>query len=245
MKFYKYNALGNDFIFIEGRSPFESEVLARMCKENEIGADGVVFIAPHQNYDSILEIYNKDGSSAVICGNALRALAYHLREQKGIARERFEVLVGSSVYAIGVDVDGCYAEFPDPEILAETEESALVKSGNLHLIRKVRRLDISRLYEEGTMIRGLFNIHELMVIDRKTCAFISYERGVGLTDSCVSGAVSAYRLLSGQNPELGPVTFKTLGGDLHLSGSAPLSVRASGAVRLVYVGECDEKVFLG
>ena len=98
MIFYKYNALGNDFIFFEDKCILDSKQISLICRENEIGADGVVFISPSSKYDAKFEIYNKDGNRALVCGNALRALAYHLINIKKIKKDNFIIESGKEKY---------------------------------------------------------------------------------------------------------------------------------------------------
>ena len=241
MEFYKYNALGNDFIFFETACPFNREELAFLARENEIGADGLVFLTPNQETDCRFEIYNKDGSQAEICGNALRAVGYHLHRVKAIGRDVYTVTLGSRTVQVGLSDDGYYVELEAPTLLSETATGAICKAPNLHLIQLVKRVDIARLYETGSAFKDYMNTHELMKINESTYAFISYEKGVGLTDSCVSGAVSAFEYLNKQGLASLTMTFKTIGGDLKLSRTETGKIRAEGPVRLVYKGEFDEK----
>lgn len=241
MEFYKYNALGNDFVLIESSCQFSRGQLAFLARENEIGADGIVFLTEHKDCDCQFEIYNKDGSQAEICGNALRAVSYHLHHLRALDRQSFTVLVGRTAVQVGLSGDNYYVELEPPTLLSETATGAICKAPNLHLIQLVKRVDIARLYETGSAFKDYMNTHELMKINESTYAFISYEKGVGLTDSCVSGAISAFEFLKKRGLESSELTFKTIGGDLKLGRTKDGKIRAEGPVRLVYKGEFDEQ----
>ncbi|MBN1289903.1 MAG: diaminopimelate epimerase [Actinobacteria bacterium] len=82
MKFYKYEATGNDFIIIDD---FDAQTIVpdgfiqRACERRTgIGADGVLIALPSKTADVRMRIFNPDGSEAEMCGNGARALALHM-----------------------------------------------------------------------------------------------------------------------------------------------------------------------
>ena len=81
-----------------------------------------------------------------------------------------------------------------------------------------------------------------MKVNNNTFAFISFEKGVGLTDSCISGAISAYEFLNKINFGCQKMVFKTIGGDINLEGDNNF-IKASGIIKLVYKGEIYEDYF--
>ncbi len=66
MKVTKYSANGNDFIiFIAQDRANRSELAKKLChRQNGVGADGMVVVLPHKEYDFEWEFYNSDGSLA-------------------------------------------------------------------------------------------------------------------------------------------------------------------------------------
>lgn len=236
MQFYKYNALGNNFILIEGEKEINRLDIARICKNSEICADGVIFLTITAEKECNFKFYNKDGSKALVCGNALRTIAYHLNNIKKIGKNKYQVKIEDRRYEVGLDDDGYYALFNHPRLLVSSDNCAFFQAPNYHIIRYVSKLDISRLYEIAYPNRNLFNSHELMKIHDNLFGFISYERGVGLTDSCVSGAICAYSFLNKNQQVNEPIVLRTIGGDLHLS-LVDEKIKASGQVKLVYKGE--------
>ena len=73
--FYKYHGTGNDFIIIYGEQyvpSFSKENIIKLCdRKYGIGADGVMLIKNHEDYDFEMQFYNPDGSSS-FCGNGSR-----------------------------------------------------------------------------------------------------------------------------------------------------------------------------
>jgi diaminopimelate epimerase len=75
----KYSASGNDFvIFHEFKKENRSSLAKKLCdRQNGVGADGLIVILPHGDYDFEWEFYNSDGSVAEMCGNGSRAAAHY------------------------------------------------------------------------------------------------------------------------------------------------------------------------
>lgn len=83
MQFTKYTGLGNDFVFLDGKTalsvqdPFSLAV--QMCDRRfGVGADGLVLLLPSDKADVRMRIINSDGSEAEMCGNASRCVALHM-----------------------------------------------------------------------------------------------------------------------------------------------------------------------
>lgn len=78
--FSKYEGAGNDFIIVEStQSDVDPREVRYLCKNHHgIGADGYVLIHPLTDDRWRMIIYNRDGSRASMCGNALRCVAHHL-----------------------------------------------------------------------------------------------------------------------------------------------------------------------
>lgn len=89
MRFSKYQALGNDFIVVDGRPErggdfsgdrdADAALAVALCdRRRGVGADGVLILRPGR--DAVpwrMDIINADGSIAGMCGNGLRCmLAY-------------------------------------------------------------------------------------------------------------------------------------------------------------------------
>ena len=78
------HGLGNDYVFV---NTFEEDVidpsaLARALSDRHtgVGSDGLILIAPSNEADVRMEVYNSDGSRAEMCGNGIRCVAKYAIE---------------------------------------------------------------------------------------------------------------------------------------------------------------------
>lgn len=96
MNFTKVHGLGNDFIIIDGfkeKLPTDFYKTAHnLCHRNfGIGADGLVFLLPSEVADVRMAIVNSDGSTAEMCGNAIRCFAKYVYELGYVKKTIFTV----------------------------------------------------------------------------------------------------------------------------------------------------------
>ena len=90
-KFWKMSGSGNDFVFLDGRTPGVAaletpEAIGRLCSRTEgIGADGVVVIEPAVAQEFSIRYFNRDGSRGELCGNA-SLCSSRLAVQLGLAK---------------------------------------------------------------------------------------------------------------------------------------------------------------
>jgi diaminopimelate epimerase len=111
MKFYKYHALGNDYLVMDPRevkADFSVAEIQRICHRNfGIGSDGILLgPLPAQNAQFGLRIFNPDGSEAEKSGNGLRIFSRYLWDKKLVGSEEFSIqtaggLVRSKVFDNG------------------------------------------------------------------------------------------------------------------------------------------------
>jgi len=96
MKFYRYHALGNDYIVMEG-SAFQggvsAHVVERICHRHfGVGSDGILIHQPQRaSGEFSLRIMNPDGSEAEKSGNGLRIYARFLYDQGLVGEDPFQV----------------------------------------------------------------------------------------------------------------------------------------------------------
>jgi diaminopimelate epimerase len=259
LRFWKYHGLGNDFVLVDG--PLMDPARARsICDRHRgVGADGVVTILPPRSPGAAAEmhIYNPDGSVAEMCGNAVRCLARHLAETRGLAgRIRIDTGAGTkecTVHggaggAVEVSVEMGPARLEGEQDFAvggEALHAVRVSMGNPHAVifdaaptrERAGRLGppIERAVPGGVNVG--FARPGPGGID-----LVVWERGAGLTDACGTGAcaatVAAVRrgdVRPGQATEV-----RLPGGVLTITVSADLSqVTMRGPAERVFAGEAD------
>ncbi|WP_294950966.1 diaminopimelate epimerase [Sulfurovum sp.] len=196
----KYSANGNDFvIFIAQEHADRSELAQKLChRQNGVGADGMVVVLPHRQYDFEWEFYNSDGSRAAMCGNASRAVA-HFAHEKGICKEgQAEFLTGAGV--IRATINGLYvvSDMVEPKILRddideEGERWWLIDSGVPHLIAVRENIDTFDL-AEARRLREKYNANvNICRFEDGTMYVRTYERGVeDETLACGTGMVACF-----------------------------------------------------
>lgn len=209
MAFAKYHGLGNDFVIVDRRrrglfSPIDAR---KLCDRHRgIGADGVLSILePERGGDLRMHVYNSDGSVAEMCGNGLRCVVHRAAELFGRARFRVETdagLRGGEVIRgneVRVSLGRARVD-PKPvsvTIGAARVEGRRVDLGNPHLVlpELAPELDLGALaaahgailsrhpdFESGT------NVEFPRTLPDGSVEVVVFERGVGLTQACGTGA---------------------------------------------------------
>ena len=200
MTLSKYSANGNDFVIFhtflkEDRSSLAKELCHR---QNGVGADGLIVLLPHSEYDFEWQFYNADGSEAEMCGNGSRAAA-HYAHTNGLApaKMRFLTLAGE----IRAEVDGnmVLSELTPPKILAKEIEHDgntwwKIDTGVPHMVTfvdDIEHFDIESArqlrYKENA------NVNIAKVLDDGNMRVRTYERGVeDETLACGTGMAACF-----------------------------------------------------
>lgn len=218
MQLIKFHALGNDFLVFEGPPPPDAPDAARVwChRTTGIGADGLIYIDldGSDQADARMSLFNADGSRAEISGNGIRCAALVVGTRTGKQEFTIETLAGIRTVSttpgdspaesmVSVDM-GAVGPGPSvPDDLASLigggfvgAESASV--GNPHVVIQVDDLDKIDVATVGPAIEALFpggiNVHFMQVVGSAGIALRHWERGVGITEACGSGATVAATL---------------------------------------------------
>ena len=85
LEFSKMQGIGNDYIYINAlqTAPEHPEALARTISDRHfgVGSDGLVLIRPSATADFMMDMYNRDGSRGLMCGNAIRCVAKYVYDR--------------------------------------------------------------------------------------------------------------------------------------------------------------------
>lgn len=196
----KYSANGNDFIIFHATQKEDRSQLAKkLChRQNGVGADGMVVLLPHEEYDFEWQFYNADGSEAAMCGNASRAVAHYAIE-KGISKDdRATFLTGAGI--IKATINGLYivSDMVKPKIIDKNideygENWWLIDSGVPHLLTfrdDIDKFDITQMRN----LRDKYNANvNIAKIENGEMFVRTYERGVeDETLACGTGMVACY-----------------------------------------------------
>ena len=96
MKFFKYHALGNDYLVIDPQdwpSPLTRLQIKVICHRNfGVGSDGILLgPLPSDQARFALRIFNPDGSEAEKSGNGLRIFSRYLWDRQRVKNEEFDI----------------------------------------------------------------------------------------------------------------------------------------------------------
>jgi diaminopimelate epimerase len=259
LRFSKYHGLGNDFVLVEGPL-MGPERARRVCDRHRgIGADGVVTILPPRNAGSAaaMHIYNADGSVPEMCGNAVRCLARHLAETRGLAgRIRIDTDAGTkectlhrdaggAIEAVSVEMGPARHEGEqDLAVGGERLRAVRVSMGNPHAVifdepTRARAGSIGPQIER--MVPGGVNVGFARA-GARGIDLVVWERGAGLTDACGTGACAA-TVAAVRRGDVRPgeaVEVRLPGGALEVTVTADLArVTMRGPAEKVFDGEAE------
>jgi len=102
MRFWKYHALGNDYIVMDQKdlsAPLTIEQVKIICHRNfGVGSDGILLgPLPSTKAPFGLRIYNPDGSQAEKSGNGLRIFSRYLWDRKLVTDQEFAIETAGGV----------------------------------------------------------------------------------------------------------------------------------------------------
>src|SRR4030042_4856717 len=112
IEFSKFNGQGNDFILIDAtvnHVKLSGNQITRMCDRNFcIGADGLILVRPSKVSDFKMDYYNRDGSTAEMCGNGIRCLAKFAYENNLVSKKskNFNIETLSGIKKIFLNIEG-------------------------------------------------------------------------------------------------------------------------------------------
>lgn len=269
-EFIKMHGLGNDFVVVDARrQPFDVDTAATRAladRHTGIGFDQLIVVEPAKDAraDAFMGIRNADGGEVAACGNATRCVARLLfaegrRDEvvietaAGLLRAR---RAGGDRYTVDMGpARRDWREIPlaepcDTDHLplasGPLSDPVAVSMGNPHAVFFVADVNAIPLDQLGPTLEHdpLFperaNIGVAQIIDHGTLRLRVWERGVGITLACGTGAcaaaVAAHRRgLTGRQ-----VRVRVDGGDLDIVWRADGHVTMTGPTAISFTGRFDD-----
>ena len=272
-KFLKAHGLGNDFVIFTEHSKLNiSKKLVKFLSDRKkgVGCDLTVFLNKSENNysDLVARFFNKDGSEAEVCGNALRCIGnYYFKKfnktnvtvetnsglidvEKNIS-EKISVDLGKPNISwdkipIKIDVDTQNLDF-DFDYL---KGGFAVNVGNPHVIFFGDYLNVSELKKDSEKIikTNFFpsgvNVSIVKVLSRSKVNILTYERGVGITDACGSGAGASVFASNKLNFCDKNVEVSMAGGNLFVEITRDEHILTIGEAKDVFVGQINLKDYV-
>jgi diaminopimelate epimerase len=275
IRFRKMHGLGNDFVVLDRRrhSVAIDARAARALADRRtgIGCDQVILIEPPHDPAAqlFMRILNADGSEAEACGNASRCIARLVAEETGDRRVIIETVAGLLAtellpdHSVAVDMGPARTGWRDIPLVREMDTDRVdlalgplatpvcTNIGNPHatfFVADAEAIDLAALgprLEHDPLFPQRANIGVATVLDRDRIRLRVWERGVGITRACGTGACAA--LVAGHRRGLtGRRASVALdGGTLDISWREDGHVIMTGPAALAFEGSFDAALFAG
>ncbi len=230
MEFVKAQGLGNDFVMIEGPEPTVDQIRRWCERKTGIGADGVLRVIRTDRHEAVarMQYWNADGSPAGMCGNGLRCVALYLFKRGWSERQRcFKVQTPTGVNNVEVLDDrsirvelGPYRV--GPELVVADRSFMTVDVGNPHAVTLVEDADLlasAPLRSVGMSLQSHPNFPEGVNVEFALREGSGYrvrvwERGVGETSACGTGAAAVAAAALRRSWGSSDVDIELVGGTL-------------------------------
>ena len=259
-RFHKMHGLGNDFVIIDAREDdmdlSGAQAAAIADRHSGIGCDQLIVLRPSRQADVRMQIFNADGSEVEACGNAARCVARLIGDETRIE-------TGGGIIIGKATADGAIVDMGKPRFdwqaipLAyamdtltmpvgweDLQNPAAVNVGNPHVIFFVDDSPAAELDRLGPMIEvdPLFpekvNVN-IAHIDQGVIHLRVWERGVGLTRACGTGACATAVAAIRRGLVSSPVQVNLPGGTLTISWQEGANIAMQGPTTYVFAGEAD------
>ena len=264
--FTKMHGLGNDFVIIDTRkhplalTADQARTIA--ARHTGVGCDQLILIEEPEDgaADVFMRIRNADGSEVGACGNATRCVAALLMLHEG--RDAIRIETDGGVLAAEQMEDGMVAvdmgrpaldwrDIPlsQPEDTLRLELSsgplrdpAAVSMGNPHCVFFVEDVESAPIATAGPELEhhSLFperaNIGFAQIVDDTSIRLRVWERGVGLTQACGTGACAAVVAANRRGLTGRKVTVQLDGGALSIDWRSDDRVIMTGPVAVSFTG---------
>lgn len=238
-----------------------------------IGFDQLLIVEPPDfpNVDFKYRIFNADGSEVEQCGNGVRCFARFVYERQLTNKKRFKVQTSAGIVEPELGENGWvrvnmgYPKFLPQEIpfiaeepdalydiaLADNQSLTIdvVNMGNPHaviIVTDVLTADVAHIgpqVESHERFPQRVNAGFMQIVDEKHARLRVFERGVGETMACGTGACAA--AVSGMRRGLlaNNVEIELAGGKLQIEWKEGDVVWMTGPTATVYEGRLDLRYF--
>ena len=264
--FTKMHGLSNDLVVLDVRTsnllldPAEARLMAD--RRLGVGCDQIILIEPSKTEGALayLRILNADGSASEACGNGTRCVAAMLMEETGKSEVVVETTAG--LLRVSETDDGQFTvnmgevryDWKAIPLAKECDtlhlsieagsliDPVAVNVGNPHcvfFVEDVHAVDLAKLgpkIEHATLFPERTNVEVASVLDERNIRMRVWERGVGITPACGSGACATLVAAHRRNLVNRKVTVILDGGDLTIEWLESGDILMTGPVSVSFSG---------
>ncbi|MBL7662743.1 diaminopimelate epimerase [bacterium] len=268
LSFVKMQAGGNDFVVLDGRHglPLAEEKLTVQILDRHfgVGGDGLLILKNPKTADYAVTYRNADGSET-ICGNGFRCISRYIYDlYPGVKEFELEVFTGKIAVKIigsgervrtdighpsfqGIDIPTARpGEFIDHKLPVDTDQVQItaLSVGNPHCVIEVAKVDLAPVTTLGPQLEchpffpERTNVEFVELCSDSRAKIRIWERGVGETLSCGTGASAVAIALMQKGKISNPATIETRGGVLEVFYDKEQNlVKLTGPADYVFRGE--------
>jgi len=268
LNFTKMQGLGNDFIVINGLDNSFNENLINIPKlanrHTGIGFDQLLIVESSETagVDFKYRIFNADGQEVQQCGNGARCFALYVFKKKLTSKRKLNVETLNGVIELiindtsSVTVNMGKPEFMPSKIPANfdhksqkytinSREIGVLSMGNPHAVLISSNIEILEIDKPALDIQnsGYFpegiNVGFMQINSLSNISLRVFERGVGETQACGTGACAAVVFGVENNLLDNKVRVSLPGGDLDINYEKGSDVFMTGPAEFVFEGLVD------
>ncbi len=273
INFIKAQGLGNDFVlFFNQKHLSISKKLVNFFSDRKIGigCDLIALVNESKNDYSDLnaKFYNRDGSEAEVCGNALRCIGKYYFQNNKIKNVTVETSKGL-IDVEKFDENLIIADLGRPNLqwhkiplkydidsrnlgidLDYLKKGFALNVGNPHVIFFVEEINKKKLEIDSAKLMGLkifpegVNVSIVKLESRKKISILTFERGAGLTEACGSGAGASAFVSYKLNYCGNKIEVCMPGGNLNVEISKDDHILTIGEGKIVFEGNIFIKDYL-
>jgi diaminopimelate epimerase len=254
LQFVKYHGTGNDFVLFDNRERVlhgdETEWFAHLCHRRfGIGADGVILLNLHPDYDFEMDYFNSDGNRSSMCGNGGRCIVQFAADL-GLVHNHARFLAVDGEHTARLTENGVKLQMTLPHGYQQINaQDYWIHTGSPHFVRfidsPIAAVDVVHL---GREIRNSqpwgaagTNVNFVQVRTPGEADVRTYERGVeDETWSCGTGVTAVAEVMARVYSET-PTTvlLHTPGGDLRVHLSPSEAPWLEGPAEFVFEGAVE------
>ncbi|MGI9117442.1 MAG: diaminopimelate epimerase [Gaiellales bacterium] len=243
----RWEGAGNTYLLVDGGLlPRAIDAHGAQAIHAALGGDGILEVRRDDRADVSMRIWNPDGSESEACGNGTRMVARWLAEQTG----KRDVRIATAAGILDCVVDGerisarlAPARLDGPQYAPDANgfpyPHTFVSVGNPHVVIPVDDVDAFPLAIEGPVLERhpwfpeRANVEIVQAIDPHRVRMRVWERGVGETQACGTGACAAAVAAVQAGSAVSPVTVELPGGELTIDVGDDGAVTMHGPARRV------------
>lgn len=257
IQFAKYQGTGNDFVILDNRDG-KYDGLTRnqvefLCDRRfGIGADGLMLLNSHPDYDFEMKYYNSDGRESSMCGNGGRCLTKFAHDV-GFVLSDYKFIAIDGEHQASINLDGTVAlKMNDVHDVQYNHGNYILNTGSPHFVTMTNDVMHLDVFKKGREVRysddfkeeGI-NVNFVQLTEEPDKIIVrTYERGVeDETYSCGTGVTASALVCCHNDNGFNRVEVQTKGGELSVEydkiGDSYKNVWLNGPAVRVFEGDIE------